>query len=451
MVYASELLSGWGNCPVERCDVARPESAVELRRLVMSDDGRSCISRGLGRAYGDSSLNLAGRVIDQTRLNRFTAFDPETGILTCEAGASLAEIMEVFLPRGWFVRTTPGTKFVTVGGAVASDVHGKNHHRDGSFGESVRSFRLLTARGETLDCSRTENADAFRATLGGMGLTGCITEATVQLERKSTAYCSVNYRRTADIEETLRYFEDTDAASQYSVAWIDCVAQGKSLGRSVVMTAHDAAPSDLPAALAANPLRLPIRRKRSVPRFVPSAVLNYQTVRIFNALYYARHVDGRKIVDYDSFFYPLDGLQHWNRIYGRRGFVQYQAFFPRETSRRGIVALLDLISAAKNASFLAVLKSCGRAGEGVLSFLSPGHTLALDFRYVPGIGPFLQSLDACVLRHGGRLYLAKDSQMSAETFAAMYPRLPEFRELKGRVDPERRFVSSQARRLRIAE
>jgi decaprenylphospho-beta-D-ribofuranose 2-oxidase len=447
---AAVPLSGWGNYPVESCHVSRPETATALRDVVLRGEQQSYISRGLGRAYGDSALNRDQGVLLQTAQDRLLAFDAELGLLTCEAGVSFAEIIDVFLPRGWALPTTPGTKFVTVGGAIAADVHGKNHHRDGSFGEFVVDLRLLAANGEILRCARDQNSDVFWATIGGMGLTGCILSATFRLLPVETVYVDVDYRRTANLDDTLEQMTATNRDYRFSVAWIDCLARGASLGRSVLMLANDAPRSALPPGLQTDPLRLPRRRRKSVPFQFPSFVLNSWSASVFNELYYRSHHDRRRIVDVDSFFYPLDAVLHWNRIYGRRGFLQYQALFPPQTSHDALARLLERVASLRQASFLAVLKSMGPAGSGWLSFPQEGHTLALD---IPHRGEnmvrLMCELDDLVLENGGRLYLAKDATMSAETFAKMYPNLPRFRQLKAQLDPHDRFSSSQARRLGI--
>lgn len=450
--FVSQSLSGWGRYPVEVCQVSRPATRAALRSVVISSATRDLIPRGLGRSYGDSALNLGSGVILQTPFNRFLDFDDQTGVLSCEAGVSFAEIIDHFLPRGWFLPTTPGTKFVTVGGAIAADVHGKNHHRDGSFGNFVLDLQLLLASGEVLRCSPTEQAEVFWATVGGMGLTGIILEARLKLQPVETAFCQVAYRRTRNLDETLTCFAEADQNARYSVAWIDCLASGRSLGRSVVMQGNNARPSDLPRALQQDPLRLPIKGTKSVPCNAPPWILNSWSVRAFNAIYYRSHGNDQRCVDFNSFFYPLDSLLHWNRIYGRRGFVQYQALFPPESSAAGLVELLERIAVSRSSSFLAVLKSSGAASPGVLSYLHPGHTLALD---IPNTGESLRllasDLDRIVLRYGGRLYLAKDTLASAEAIAEMYPRLREFRRIKARLDPLNRFCSSQSKRLRIVE
>lgn len=439
---ATRPLTGWGGVPSEPCAVTR----VADRRAAAALAGEPLIGRGLGRAYGDSALNASGLVADCTGLDRFLAFDPATGLLTCEAGVSFADVVAVFLPRGWFLPTTPGTKFVTVGGSIAADVHGKNHHRVGSLGNFVEWIDLLLADGRVVRCSREADPELFYATLGGMGLTGLILAAAFRLVRVETAYLRVRYRRTTDLAETLAAFDEGDAGCEHSVAWIDCMAGGAALGRSVVMQGSHAARGDIGSGR--DPLRLPTKRTRSVPLTPPLSLLSPLTVKAFNTVFYRIHADTEKLVDIDSFFYPLDAVRHWNRLYGPRGFVQYQAFLPRETSAAGLPRLLDAVVRSGAASFLAVLKSCGAADGGLLSYLEPGHTLALDIPYHPRSVPELcRRLDRILLDHGGRLYLAKDSLMSAETFRAMYPRMDEFLAVKRRVDPDARFVSSQARRV----
>lgn len=443
-------LAGWGRYPVQDCAVQHIETARRARDCVAAEDIGTVVARGLGRSYGDSALNVGGIVADVSAMNCFRDFDEATGLLACEAGVSLAQIIECFLPRGWFLPTTPGTKYVTVGGAIAADIHGKNHHRVGSFGEFVDEFELLTASGQAVRCARNENPDLFFATLGGMGLTGIILWARIRLVRVVSAYVAVDYRQTANFSNTLDLFEAGDADYEHSVAWVDCLATGARVGRGVVMQANHAAVGELPETVRSRPLDLPQKRRLSVPFVPPCTPLTRWTVRAFNGWFYRKHARERRIVDIDSFFYPLDAIDHWNRLYGPRGFVQYQAFFPQATSRAGLAELLGSVSASGAASFLAVLKSCGKADGGLLSYLEPGHTLALDIPFDPRTTPRLcRQFDEILLRHGGRVYLAKDAMTDAETFAKMYPRLAEFQRLKRKVDPQCRFSSSQARRLGI--
>lgn len=447
-MMVTRSLSGWGRHLVEEAAVSLPQTDSDAHALVRSGSHGRLIARGLGRAYGDSALCRDGTVACTERLDRFVAFDARSGVLEADAGVSFDDIIRTFLPKGWFLPTTPGTKFVTVGGAVAADVHGKNHHRVGSFGSFVESLDLMVGDGDIVRCSRTEHPDLFFATLGGMGLTGFILRARFRLVPVETSRVTVSYRRTRDLDHALSTFESGDRQCEHSVAWIDCMAGGASLGRSVVMQGNPTLRGELPPD--ADPLALPARPSKSVPFTPPVSLLSPWSVRAFNALFYNLHADSTRVVDLDSFFYPLDAILHWNRLYGPRGFVQYQAFFPRAVSRAGLVRLLECIVSAGAASFLAVLKSCGASDGGLLSYLEPGHTLALDIPYRPGeTDELCRRLDAILLDHGGRLYLAKDTLMSAETFRRMYPRLPEFQDVKRRYDPGNRFVSSQAIRLGI--
>ena len=447
---AEQRIGGWGNRSQQACHVSSAESLEQLRSILKSGETDSYIARGLGRSYGDSATNEGQGVILQSPRNHFLSLDERAGMLECQAGVTFSEIIDHLLPRGWFLPTTPGTRFVTVGGAIAADVHGKNHHRHGSLGNAVQRFRLLTASGETMLCSREQNSELFWATIGGMGLTGIILDACIQLRPVETAYCHVSYRRTANLDKTLELFGQSDSEFEYSVAWIDCLAQREKLGRSVVMLANDATVDQLPWERRPAALELPRRRQLSIPFQLPSSLLNPLSIRAFNGLFYARHGDSERLVDFDTFFYPLDRIHNWNRIYGSRGFVQYQAYFPSSTSRQGLVEMLEKISHSRRASFLAVLKSSGPATAGHLSYLAPGHTLALDFPYRGTVTERLFSeLDKILLKHGGRLYLAKDSMTSAATFAEMYPRLDEFKQVKKHIDPGNLFTSSQARRLGI--
>lgn len=443
-------LSGWGRFPSEDCNVFRPEKRRELETILEESELPHFIARGLGRSYGDTAINGGGGVISFLRLNRMLSFDDEDGILECEAGVSLAEIVETFLPRGWFLPVTPGTKFVTVGGAIANDVHGKNHHRDGTFGAHVLDLTLLTPKGKVMTCSPKSHEDVFWATVGGIGLTGLILTARVRLQRVESAYLRVDYRRLPDIHATLSAIQETDADYQYSVAWVDCLARGKSLGRSVLMLGNHAGPGEL-GSRKGEPFKVRAKHKPGVPFDFPGLVLNPLSIKAFNAAFYAMHPTSQgKIIDYDTYFYPLDSIHNWNRIYGKRGFTQYQATFP-VGHEEGLIGLLERLSAASCASFLAVLKRFGPQGPGLLSYPFEGYTLTLDIPIRAGLLAFLSDCDKHVLKHGGRLYLAKDVNTHPDVFAAMYPRLAEFRTVRRKVDPNSRLSSRMARRLRLAK
>jgi len=449
--FVTRKLSGWGRFPVETCNVYRPESRRQLAAILGSNSQPSLISYGLGRSYGDAPLNTQGGVICHARLNRFLAFDAESGVLECEAGVSLAEILRYFLPRGFFLSVTPGTKFVTVGGATAADVHGKNHHQDGTFGNFVLDFKLLTAKGDILPCSANNNGEVFWATLGGMGLTGVILSARIKLRPVASAWMLVDYQQAANLEDALGSMTESDINYQYSVAWIDCLATGRHMGRAVLMRGNHASASDLPASIR-DPLAQPPRRQWTLPFDFPSLVLNSLTVRAFNAFYYTLHRNAvRQLVDLETFFYPLDAIHHWNRMYGRRGFVQYQSALPLTGGLEGLKRLLTRLARSRRASFLAVLKRFGKSSPGPLSFPLEGYTLALDLPVANGLIPLLRELDGLVLDYGGRIYLAKDAVMTAPTFKAMYPKLEQFRAIKTRLDPQGLFSSSQARRVGIVE
>ena len=443
--FAARSLSGWGRFPVADVHLYRPEKQAALAAIVRDAAEMSLIARGLGRSYGDAALNAGAGVVGLERLNRMLSFDPVTGVLECEAGVSFAEIVETFLPRGFFPGVTPGTKFVTVGGAIACDVHGKNHHRDGTIASTLVDLRLLLASGELLTCSPTVHPDVFWATVGGLGLTGVIISASFTLRAVETGYVTMDRERARDLDDALERFDATDQRYRYSVAWIDGLARGRSLGRSVLMQANDT-----PAAAIAHRRRAPQAspRSRAIPFDLPSFALNSLSVGAFNAAYYATHGDRKGlVVGMEPFYYPLDRVHHWNRLYGRRGFVQYQAVFPTSTAREGLRDLLERAGRSRRPSFLAVLKRFGPANDGMLSFPHAGFTLAIDMPAAPDIREIVAALDAITLRHGGRVYLAKDAALGPEAFAAMYPRADEFCAVRRRLDPERRFSSSLSRRI----
>lgn len=406
------------------------------------------LARGLGRSYGDTAIIPDGALIDMTRINRFIAFDADTGVLECETGVSIAEIMDAFIPRGFMIPVTPGTKFVTIGGAIANDVHGKNHHAHGTFGNFVESFELLTPKGDHLHCSREENSDVFFATLGGIGLTGIILTARIRLTPVESAYFSVDYYRAKNIEDILETMQATQEKYPYSVAWVDTIAKGNKLGRSVLMNGIPAT-AEQAGRRVKDVLAIPSKREKSIPIDFPGFVLNPLSIGAFNELLYRSYSPKEgSITDYDTYFYPLDAIHHWNRMYGKRGFTQYQICLPFE-AKEALIDILRRVSDSGRASFLAVLKCFGEANESPLSFPFAGYTLTLDFAMRPDLPPFLQELDRILLDNGGRLYLAKDVCMSAETFAAMYPRADEFRAVRDKVDPDKRFTSAMAQRLEI--
>jgi decaprenylphospho-beta-D-ribofuranose 2-oxidase len=444
MPTLTKPLSGWGRYPEQICELERPERYADLRPTT-----DTLIARGQGRSYGDASLNENARVILTERIDRMLELDAKQGILRAEAGVTLADILPVIVKQGWFLPVTPGTKFVSLGGCIAADVHGKNHHHDGSFGNYVLAIELIMADGSRKQCSASENADIFWATIGGMGLTGIIGEVTLQLIPIQTAKMVVSQHAANNLQHLFELLQDPALDQRYSVAWIDCLASGEQLGRGIAMFAHHASTTEF---INANPLHSKARRTRSLPFDLPSWALNPLTISVFNKLYYYR--ESRKkspfLSDYDSYFYPLDTIGQWNRMYGKRGFVQYQCVLPEASALEGMTALLKELSASRRSSFLAVLKRFGAEGKGLLSFPMPGYTLALDLPVRDkGVFSLLDKLDHIVLQHGGRVYLAKDARISAESFTAMYPRYDAWLKIKKSIDPGNRFSSSLARRLNI--
>jgi FAD/FMN-containing dehydrogenase len=377
-----------------------------------------------GRSYGDSCLNADGVTLDVSHLNRFISFDESTGVLCCEAGVKMADILEVMVPRGWFLPVTPGTKFVSVGGAIANDIHGKNHHCAGTFGCHVVRFKLLRSNGQRLTCSPTQNAQLFRATIGGLGLTGLILWAEIQLKPIRNPFIRMEQIRYRSLAEFIALSNDSDTDFEYTVAWVDCLAGGAQLGRGLFLRGnHDeTAQGDLH--------RLPHKLALSVPVDLPSFVLNTLSMKAFNELYYhAQRQDRvRKLVYYDPFFYPLDALHSWNRMYGKRGFLQYQCVVPLADGYDVMSELLRTIHRSGEGSFLTVLKKFGDIrSPGMLSFPRPGLTLALDF---PNNGKptltLLEKLDSIVRASGGAVYPAKDARMTAESFQRYYPQWEQF-------------------------
>ncbi len=442
-------VTGWGRTAPTAARLIRPRTYEEAAAAVRECGARGGIPRGLGRAYGDAAQNAGGAVFDMTGLDRIHAIDADDGTVLCGAGVSLHRLMEVLLPLGWFVPVTPGTRQVTVGGAIGADIHGKNHHVSGSFSRHVLSFELLTADGEIRTVGR--GTPLFDATAGGMGLTGVILTATLGLLPVETSLMSVDTERASDLDDLMARLAGTDHHYRYSVAWIDLLARGAATGRAV-LTRGDHAPLDaLQARARARALEFRTPRFPAAPAFLPEGLLSRTTVGLFNEFWYRKAPRARtgELQRISSFFHPLDGVPHWNRVYGRGGFVQYQFVVghgQEDTLRRIVRRIAD----RRCPSFLAVLKRFGEADPGWLSFPLPGWTLALDIPAgLPGLGAFLDGLDEEVAAAGGRVYLAKDSRLRPELLAAMYPRLDDFRALRARVDPRGVFVSDLSRRLAL--
>jgi decaprenylphospho-beta-D-ribofuranose 2-oxidase len=442
-------VTGWGRTAPTAARLIRPRTYEEAAAAVRECGARGGIPRGLGRAYGDAAQNAGGAVLDMTGLDRVHAIDAAGGTLLCDAGVSLHRLMEVLLPLGWFVPVTPGTRYVTVGGAIGADIHGKNHHVSGSFSRHVLSFELLTADGEI----RTviPGTPLFDATAGGMGLTGVILTATIRLQPVETSLMSVDTERAADLDDLMARLAATDHRYRYSVAWIDLLARGTATGRAV-LTRGDHAPLDaLPARTRRDPLSFRASRFPAAPAVLPEGLLSRTTVGLFNELWYRKAPRARvgQLQPISAFFHPLDGVPHWNRVYGRGGFVQYQ-FVVGHGQEDALRRIVRRICERRCPSFLAVLKRFGESDPGWLSFPLPGWTLALDIPAgLPGLGAFLDALDEEVAAAGGRVYLAKDARLRPDLLAAMYPRLDDFRALRAELDPSGVFRSDLSRRLSL--
>jgi decaprenylphospho-beta-D-ribofuranose 2-oxidase len=416
---------------------------------------RGLIARGLGRSYGDAAQNAGGTVLDATWLDGIHHADLASGVITVGAGVSLETLMERFVPLGWFVPVTPGTRLVTVGGAIAADIHGKNHHVDGSFCSHVTSITLVTPTG-TAAVSPVSDPDLFWATAGGMGLTGVIIDATIEMIPVETSYMLVDTERAPDLDSAMDAMLSGDADYRYSVAWIDCQSSGSRLGRSVLTRGDHARLEDLPGQLRSHPDRARSFSPRSlarVPLTPPSGLLNPVTVGAFNELWFRkspRRQVGRPH-HMAGFFHPLDGVAGWNRLYGRNGFLQYQFVVPDQHSET-VRHIIERLTEVKLASFLAVLKRFGPGDPGPLSFPMPGWTLALDLPVgSPTLDRLLDDFDEAVIQAGGRVYLAKDSRVSPGAFRAMYPRLDEWQAVRHRVDPHGVLRSDLGRRLGLCE
>jgi FAD/FMN-containing dehydrogenase len=423
MNYCAE---SWGRLPKTKSTVARLNWTDDF--FPNLEQGKSVLPFGLGRSYGDSCLNDGNTLLFLRHLDRFLTVDWETGVIRCEAGVTLDEILVLAVPAGWFLPTTPGTRFVTVGGALANDVHGKNHHSMGCFGNHVLCFELMRSDGSRMLCSPSENPDWFRATIGGLGLTGIITWVEFKLRKVESAFIEMNTTKFRNLDEFFLINAEAEARYEHTVAWIDCLSEGVNLGRGIYISGNHSQVGGLPVHRAP---------RLTVPFDAPNFLLNRASVKAFNFLYFNRQLTRKKdkLIHYEPFFYPLDAMNHWNRIYGKRGFFQYQSVVPMDAGREVTKEMLTIISRSGQASFLAVLKTFGVIESvGLMSFARRGITLALDF---PNNGDrtrkLFDALDAIVKGCGGVLYPAKDGRMSAADFQRYYP---QFEQLEKYRDPK---------------
>ncbi|SHN18532.1 FAD-binding oxidoreductase [Chitinophaga sp. CF418] len=439
-------LANWGNYPAISCDETTFSQEDQVQDFISTHS--SIIARGNGRCYGDASL--AQHSVSTLKYDKVLAFDVTKGIFECQSGITLDQILDIIVPQGWFLPVTPGTKFITVGGAVASDVHGKNHHVDGSFSGHIIDMDVITGNKDTITCSADNHSDLFWATCGGMGLTGIITRVKFRLKKISTAYIRQKQIKARNLEDLIRLFEEYKDYT-YSMAWIDCLQKGDTFGRGILIVGEHATPEELNEQQRKAPLLLAAKRKLSVPFNLPSFVLNTLTVKAFNWLYYLKNTkrEINNVIPYEPFFYPLDAILHWNRGYGKAGFVQYQFVLPLE-KKEGLVAILQRISDAGLGSFLAVLKVFGKQ-DSLISFPMEGYTLALDFPVRKGLFEFLDKLDEIVLQYGGRLYLSKDARMKQEVFWQSYPNAQKFADIIKTYNGAKLFRSVQSDRLLLTE
>lgn len=414
----------WGRYPrVEHRGVIVPEDITEVGTSLQSRDS-SILPRGMGRSYGDSCLNEGGYLLLTKYLNKFHSFDHNTGILRCEAGVTLDEILRVFVPRGWFLPVTPGTKFVTIGGAIANDVHGKNHHKSGSFGNNVIQFELQRSDGTRLICDRSNNSDWFHATVGGIGLTGVILWAELKLKRVSGPYVDVETIKVESLNELLEISHEFDENYEYTVSWLDCLDRRDIRGIFIRGNHGDRAEKDTLKTIHKNAVW------KTFPFDAPSFLLSNPTMKAYNFLHYhkQRKKIHRTLLHYDPFFYPLDSIHKWNRMYGKRGYLQYQCVLPIGNGNQATRSIFKKVLRCNIGPYLVIFKEFGKIqSEGFLSFPMHGLTLAMEFPNVGGrLYDLFKLLDAIVVDAGGRIYPAKDARMSRETFVSSYQRLDDF-------------------------
>lgn len=441
-VPGTEQLTGWGRSSHASSTVIEPTTTQEVVDVLRACNGTKMLARGGGRSYGDAALNAGGYVLRTTKLRSVRSFDPASGTIVVDPGVTFGDLLRDRACSGWITPVTPGTQFATIAGAIANDVHGKNHDADGSIGDHVLWLDLALPDGTVRRVDRSNDPELFAATIGGIGLTGIITGVGLRMLAVPSTTLRVRERRVASLDEYLDLLQEARTRFRYSVGWIDGVASGRSLGRGILETAEH----------IEDPTRSRLRRAAvRMPVDLPGGAINAWTVGLFNQLYFRRiPAAGReRQLDLETFFYPLDSILDWNRIYGRRGFVQFQCVIPDAEAHRALHELLSAITASARASFLAVIKTLGGGGAGFLSFPMRGITLALDFPLAHGTHELLDRLHSITIDHGGRIYLAKDSCVSARHLRQMYPRVEQFRAVLARVDPQRRMRSDMSDRLQL--
>lgn len=439
-------IANWGNYPVMEAEEYVFPSVNALRSM-LSADHATYIARGNGRCYGDASLSE--KTLSCLSFDHVLSFDAARGIFECESGVTLDQILEVIVPKGWFLPVTPGTKYISVGGAVASDIHGKNHHAEGSFCDHVLEMTMMLSSGEIVVCSPEKNMELFAVTRGGMGLTGVILSVKFRLKKIATAFIHQIQVRAANLHELLELFQQYKHHT-YTMSWIDCLKGGQHFGRGILMAGEHATPEELHEKQTRKMLAPVSNTIGTFPFNLPSFVLNQYSVKAFNLLYYQKNIKKciDNVVPYDPFFYPLDKILEWNKGYGKRGFLQYQFVLPMECSEKGMREILFRIREKGMGSFLAVFKVFGKQNN-LISFPMEGSTLALDFPVRPSLFPFLDELDKVVLDYGGRLYLTKDARMKPETFWNGYPDAQKFHDLMKKYNPGYKFRSLQSDRLEL--
>lgn len=447
-------LTGWGRTAPSVAEVLHTPDPEVIAKAVARSGARGVIARGLGRSYGDNAQNGGGLVIDMSPVNKIHSISADTKLADVDAGVNLDQLMKAALPFGLWVPVLPGTRQVTIGGAIACDIHGKNHHSAGSFGNHVRSLDLLTADGEIrhLTPSGPDSAEAelFWATVGGNGLTGIILRATIEMTPTETAYFIADGDVTASLDETIALHSDgSEANYTYSSAWFDAISAPPKLGRAAVSRGSLATLDQLPAKLQRNPLKFDAPQLLTLPDIFPNGLANKYTFGPIGELWYRKSGTYRdKVQNLTQFYHPLDMFGEWNRAYGPAGFLQYQFVIPAEAVDEFKKIMVD-IQASGHYSFLNVFKLFGPGNQAPLSFPIPGWNICVDFPIKPGLNEFVSELDRRVMEFGGRLYTAKDSRTTAETFHAMYPRIDEWIAVRRKVDPHRVFASDLARRLEL--